>query len=55
MGGRTVAQLSESLDALEVKLSADELARIEQGVPASEVAGTRYQAQQMAHLDSEKT
>lgn len=54
MGARTVAQLEESLGALEVTLSADELRRIEEAVPASEVAGTRYAAQQMAHLDSEK-
>jgi aryl-alcohol dehydrogenase-like predicted oxidoreductase len=54
IGARTVAQLEESLGAVEVTLSADELKRIEEAVPASEVAGTRYQAQQMAHLDSEK-
>ena len=54
MGARTVAQLEESLGALDVTMSADDLRRIEEAVPASEVAGTRYAAPQMAHLDSEK-
>ena len=54
IGARKRSQLEESLGALSIKLSAEEVARIEQAVPASEVAGTRYQAQQMAHLDSER-
>ena len=54
MGARTVAQLGEALGALDVVLTREDLARIEAAVPASEVAGTRYHAQQMAHLDSEK-
>lgn len=54
MGARTVAQLEESLDAMDVVLTVEDVARIEAAVPASEVAGTRYAAQQMAHLDSEK-
>jgi pyridoxine 4-dehydrogenase len=47
-------QLSESLGALELKISAADLANIEAGIPANEVAGTRYDAYQMGHLDSEK-
>jgi aryl-alcohol dehydrogenase-like predicted oxidoreductase len=54
IGARKRSQLEESLGALAIQLSPEEVARIEQTVPASEVAGTRYQAQQMAHLDSER-
>jgi aryl-alcohol dehydrogenase-like predicted oxidoreductase len=54
IGARTRAQLTESLGALGVDLSADDLARIEETVPASAVAGTRYDAHQMRMLDSEK-
>ncbi|HEX2643290.1 MAG TPA: aldo/keto reductase [Thermoanaerobaculia bacterium] len=54
IGARTRAQLAESLGALEVKLSADEIAHLEEAVPASAVAGTRYDAHQMRILDSER-
>jgi len=37
-----------------IELSAAEIAAIEQALPASEVAGTRYAAPQMQHLDSER-
>jgi aryl-alcohol dehydrogenase-like predicted oxidoreductase len=53
MGARRRDQLKESLDALELKLSADELARIDAAVSPELTAGTRYDAPQMAHLDSE--
>jgi hypothetical protein len=46
--------LAESLAALEVKLTAAEIAEIEAAVPADAVAGTRYDAMQMRNLDSEK-
>jgi hypothetical protein len=36
-----------------VKLSADDLARIEAAMPADAVAGERYGAALMTHLDSE--
>jgi hypothetical protein len=36
-----------------VKLSRDDLARIEQAVPAGAVAGTRYMPGVLAHMDSE--
>jgi aryl-alcohol dehydrogenase-like predicted oxidoreductase len=53
VGARTRDRLAESLDALAVKLGPAELARIEAAVPAEAVAGTRYNAAAMAHLDSE--
>jgi len=53
IGAKRPAQLASALRALDVKLSADDLARIEQAMPAQAVAGTRYGAPLMAHLDSE--
>jgi aryl-alcohol dehydrogenase-like predicted oxidoreductase len=52
IGARTRAQLAETLGALSVKLAPDELAAIEASLPA--VVGTRYDANQMRALDSEK-
>jgi len=40
--------------ALQVELSPADLARIEEAVPASAVAGTRYGEPQMRMLDSER-
>jgi aryl-alcohol dehydrogenase-like predicted oxidoreductase len=54
VGARTRAQLADSLGALAVTLSADDLLRIEEAVPASAVAGTRYDERQMQMLDSER-
>jgi aryl-alcohol dehydrogenase-like predicted oxidoreductase len=54
IGARTRAQLGESLAAVQVRLSADELARIEERVRPEAVAGTRYDERQMTMLDSEK-
>ena len=54
IGARTRSQLEESLAALEVRLSPEELVRIEEAVPASQVAGTRYDERQMRVLDSER-
>jgi aryl-alcohol dehydrogenase-like predicted oxidoreductase len=54
IGARRRDRLAETLSALDVSLSAADLADIERAVPASEVAGTRYAAAQMAHLDSER-
>lgn len=53
-GSRTVKQLDESLGALKLTLRAEDLQRMEAALPADAVAGTRYGAEQMAHLDSEK-
>jgi aryl-alcohol dehydrogenase-like predicted oxidoreductase len=54
IGARTRKQLSESLVALQVKLSAADLARIEESIPPSAIAGTRYDERQMRMLDSER-
>ncbi len=54
IGARTRARLAEALGALPLVLSDDDLAAIERAVPASAVAGTRYDAQAMAMLDSER-
>jgi aryl-alcohol dehydrogenase-like predicted oxidoreductase len=54
MGARKRTQLAESVAALEVKLSTEEIAQIEAAVPQEAVAGTRYDAHQMRMLDSEK-
>ena len=54
VGARTRERLTESLGALELELTADDLAVIEAAVPADAVAGTRYDAAQMSFLDSEK-
>jgi aryl-alcohol dehydrogenase-like predicted oxidoreductase len=54
VGARTRRQLEESLGALDVRLSADDVARIEAAVPPAGVAGTRYDERQMKVLDSER-
>jgi aryl-alcohol dehydrogenase-like predicted oxidoreductase len=54
VGARTRERLAESLGALDVELTEDDLARIEDAIPAEAAAGERYQAEQMAILDSER-
>jgi aryl-alcohol dehydrogenase-like predicted oxidoreductase len=54
IGARTRAQLAESLGALQVLLTVAEATRIEEAIPASAVAGTRYDEHQMRILDSER-
>lgn len=54
VGARKPAQLVDVLGALDRPLSAEELAELERIVPAGAVEGSRYQAAQMAHLDSER-
>jgi aryl-alcohol dehydrogenase-like predicted oxidoreductase len=54
VGARTRERLDEALGALEVQLSADDVAALEQAIPADAVAGDRYPEQQMAVLDSER-
>jgi aryl-alcohol dehydrogenase-like predicted oxidoreductase len=54
VGARTRDRLAESLGALELELSADDLAAIEAALPPEAVAGERYDAQQLAILDSER-
>lgn len=54
MGARTRAQIAESLAALDVKLTPEEVSAIEEAVPLESVAGTRYDENQMRVRDSEK-
>ncbi|ACU71241.1 aldo/keto reductase [Catenulispora acidiphila DSM 44928] len=54
VGARRRDRLAESLGSLSVTLTAEDLAEIEKAVPAGAAAGDRYEAGQMAHLDSEK-
>jgi hypothetical protein len=54
VGARTRERLAESLGAGELERSGDELARIETAVPPGAAADERYDAQQMAILDSER-
>jgi aryl-alcohol dehydrogenase-like predicted oxidoreductase len=53
IGARRREQLKESLGALDLRLDAADLARIDAAVSPDLIAGTRYDAPQMAHLDSE--
>jgi aryl-alcohol dehydrogenase-like predicted oxidoreductase len=54
VGARRRDRLAEALGALDVSLSPEEFARIEAAVPRDAVAGDRYDAGQMASLDSER-
>jgi aryl-alcohol dehydrogenase-like predicted oxidoreductase len=54
VGARTRSQLAESLGALGVDLAPDEVRRLEEAIPASAVAGARYDEQGMRTLDSER-
>src|SRR6516162_391676 len=53
IGARRRDQLGEALGALDVRLTAADLARIAQAVPTEAVAGTRYLPAVLAHMDSE--
>jgi aryl-alcohol dehydrogenase-like predicted oxidoreductase len=54
IGTKRRDRLAEALGALELRLSPDELAALEAAIPLGQVAGDRYEAAQMAALDSEK-
>jgi aryl-alcohol dehydrogenase-like predicted oxidoreductase len=54
IGSRTRAQLRDAMGALKLKLTEQQLDLIGQTVPPELVAGTRYPAEQMAMLDSER-
>jgi aryl-alcohol dehydrogenase-like predicted oxidoreductase len=54
LGARTRAQLADALAGCALDLDPAEVAALEDAVPASAIAGTRYAAPQMAHLDSER-
>jgi aryl-alcohol dehydrogenase-like predicted oxidoreductase len=54
VGARTRDRLEEALGASGLDLSADEIGEIERALPADAVGGQRYNARQMALLDSER-
>lgn len=54
IGARRRDRLAESLDALAVSLTADDLAALENAVPKGAARGERYPAPLMHHLDSER-
>lgn len=54
VGARRPDRLTESLGALGVALTPEELSAIERAVPKGAASGDRYAAAQMAHLDSER-
>jgi aryl-alcohol dehydrogenase-like predicted oxidoreductase len=54
VGARTRERLAEALGAVDVELSSGDLATIEGAIPPDAAAGERYDARQMATLDSEK-
>jgi aryl-alcohol dehydrogenase-like predicted oxidoreductase len=54
IGARRRMQLTEALGALDLKLTSGQLAALARAMPPNAVAGERYAAAQLAHLDSEK-
>ena len=54
VGARTRARLAEALGALDVTLTAEDLAEIERAIPPDGASGTRYDERQMRMLDSER-
>ncbi|MCJ9428675.1 aldo/keto reductase [Kordiimonas marina] len=54
IGARRRDRLSEALGALDVTLTAEDLAVLRAATPADAVAGGRYPEAQLAHLDSER-
>jgi aryl-alcohol dehydrogenase-like predicted oxidoreductase len=54
VGAKTRAQLADALGALDEPLAPSDVAALEALVPEETIAGSRYGAEQMAHLDSEK-
>ena len=54
IGARTRARRKETLGALEIVLSKEDLAAIEKAAPPGAIQGERYMAAQMEHLDSER-
>ena len=54
VGARKPERLAEALQALDVTLTADDMARIEAAAPAGSAAGERYPAPLMHMLDSER-
>jgi aryl-alcohol dehydrogenase-like predicted oxidoreductase len=55
VGARRRDRLTEALGTLNITLTETDLAQIEKAVPVEAVAGDRYEAAQMTHLDSERS
>jgi aryl-alcohol dehydrogenase-like predicted oxidoreductase len=54
VGARRRDRLTEALGALDLELTAHDLAEIEEAIPADAAAGERYGTEQLAVLDSER-
>ncbi len=54
VGARTRERLAEALGAAELELDGEQLAELEEAMPAGEAAGERYPEPQMRTLDSER-
>jgi aryl-alcohol dehydrogenase-like predicted oxidoreductase len=54
IGARRRPQLEDAVRALEITLSSQELAGLEEAIPAGAIAGMRYDENQMSWLDSER-
>jgi aryl-alcohol dehydrogenase-like predicted oxidoreductase len=54
VGARRRERLEESLGALDLSLSREQLEQLARAAPQAAVAGERYPAAQLAHMDSEK-
>jgi aryl-alcohol dehydrogenase-like predicted oxidoreductase len=54
VGARTRERLAESLGALELELSGEDVAALESAIAPDAIAGERYPQQQMGTLDSER-
>jgi len=54
IGARSRAQVDDVLGALDRPLSAADVSAVEALMPTEAIAGTRYAAEQMKHLDSER-
>ena len=55
IGARRRDRLAESLGALAIRLSPDQMREIERAVPPEAAAGERYPQAQLAHMDSERS
>jgi aryl-alcohol dehydrogenase-like predicted oxidoreductase len=54
VGARRRDRLAEALGAVELRLTAEDLAQIEVTIPKGAAAGARYDARRLASLDSER-
>jgi pyridoxine 4-dehydrogenase len=54
VGARRRPQLEDTLRAIKLTLSPEELAELEKAIPPDAIAGTRYEEDQMGWLDSER-